>query len=300
MTILNIDEFRKLKVTDRKTWRKYCYDICTMCDWNVGEIKQYSDLYEYSGARSIIVVGLNYAKEVLNIKKEEIIIQNNTKEKKYSKAIQKLLLTKPEERKNLLKEITKTGEITLERLVIKIKEQVRDENQKNELLEVILPERKKELAISKEITMKKRKENQEEKDAQFFPLFENAISSDTITEANLISALSKDRYYRLLSLYKEKNPERYNKYIEKVNNNKNNIDDKLNNILKETIYKLLDNNSDRAMTNIKSAYDGINDNTKEENKKIISDNYNRIKNVFDSSKKDNNSKTKISELKLIY
>ena len=198
MTILNIDEFRKLKVTDRKTWRKYCYDICTMCDWNVGEIKQYSDLYEYSGARSIIVVGLNYAKEVLNIKKEEIIIQNNTKEKKYSKAIQKLLLTKPEERKNLLKEITKTGEITLERLVIKIKEQVRDENQKNELLEVILPERKKELAISKEITMKKRKENQEEKDAQFFPLFENAISSDTITEANLISALSKDRYYRLL------------------------------------------------------------------------------------------------------
>lgn len=65
-------------------------------------------------------------------------------------------------------------------------------------------------------------------------------------------------------------------------------------------YAMIDNNLDRAMTNIKSAYDGINENTKEENKKIIVDNYNRIKTAFDSSQKNGDSKTKISELKLIY
>lgn len=65
-------------------------------------------------------------------------------------------------------------------------------------------------------------------------------------------------------------------------------------------YAVIDNNIDRAMTNIKSAYKGINDKTKEEDKKIITDNYNRIKVVFDSSKKDSSSKTKVSELKLIY
>lgn len=65
-------------------------------------------------------------------------------------------------------------------------------------------------------------------------------------------------------------------------------------------YATIDNNIDRAMTNIKSAYNGINDKTKEENKKIITDNYNRIKVAFDSSKKENAVKTKVSELKLIY
>lgn len=65
-------------------------------------------------------------------------------------------------------------------------------------------------------------------------------------------------------------------------------------------YAMIDNNIDRAMTNIKSAYKGINDKTKEDHKKIITDNYNRIKVAFDSSKKDSSSKTKVSEFKLIY
>lgn len=65
-------------------------------------------------------------------------------------------------------------------------------------------------------------------------------------------------------------------------------------------YAMIDNNIDRAMSNIKSAYKGINDKTKEENKKIITDNYNRIKVAFDSSKKENAVKSKVSELKLIY
>ena len=65
-------------------------------------------------------------------------------------------------------------------------------------------------------------------------------------------------------------------------------------------YAVIDNNIDRAMTNIKSAYKGIDDKTSEENKKIITDNYNRIKVAFDSSNRDNSTKSKVSELKLIY
>lgn len=108
------------------------------------------------------------------------------------------------------------------------------------------------------------------------------------------------KYYRALGcIYLEKkDKEKSIDYIRKAYS----LDEKDISTLNDAAYyyAVLDNNIDRAMTNIKSAYDGINDNTKEENKKIISDNYNRIKNVFDSSKKDNNSKTKISELKLIY
>lgn len=65
-------------------------------------------------------------------------------------------------------------------------------------------------------------------------------------------------------------------------------------------YAVIDNNIDRAMTNIKSAYKGINDKTTDENKKIITDNYNRIKVAFDSSRRENSTKTQVSELKLIY
>lgn len=111
---------------------------------------------------------------------------------------------------------------------------------------------------------------------------------------------SNPKYYRALGcIYLDKkDDEKSIEYIRKAYD----LDDKDILTLNDAAcyYAMIDNNIDRAMTNIKSAYDGINEETKEENKNIISDNYNRIKSAFDSSQKDGNSKTKISELKLIY
>lgn len=111
---------------------------------------------------------------------------------------------------------------------------------------------------------------------------------------------SNPKYYRALGcIYLDKkDDEKSIEYIRKAYD----LDDKDILTLNDAAcyYAMIDNNVDRAMTNIKSAYDGINEETKEENKNIISDNYNRIKSAFDSSQKDGNSKTKISELKLIY
>ncbi|HCW53789.1 MAG TPA: hypothetical protein DG753_08650 [Clostridium sp.] len=111
---------------------------------------------------------------------------------------------------------------------------------------------------------------------------------------------SSSKYYRTLGcIYLDKkDDEKAIEYIRKAYS----FDDKDILTLNDAAcyYAMRDNNIDRAMTNIKSAYDGINEKTKEENKKIISDNYNRIKIAFDSSQKDSNSKTKVSELKLIY
>lgn len=61
-------------------------------------------------------------------------------------------------------------------------------------------------------------------------------------------------------------------------------------------YMLIDNNIDRAMTNIKAAYDGINTSTSEEQKGIITDNYNKIKAIYD----DHSRIAQIPELKLFY
>lgn len=108
------------------------------------------------------------------------------------------------------------------------------------------------------------------------------------------------KYYRTLGcIYLEKKEkEKSIDYIRKAYN----LDEKNILTLNDAAYyyAVIDNNIDRAMVNIKYAFDGISDKTKEENKKIVTDNYNRIKIAFDSSKKENSSKTKVSELKLIY
>lgn len=66
-------------------------------------------------------------------------------------------------------------------------------------------------------------------------------------------------------------------------------------------YASVESDIDRAMTNIKAAYDGITDKTNELDKKTITDNYNRIKTIYDSGKKNsgNSLKSSATELKLI-
>ncbi|WP_294371317.1 hypothetical protein [uncultured Clostridium sp.] len=67
-------------------------------------------------------------------------------------------------------------------------------------------------------------------------------------------------------------------------------------------YIYSEHNVTRAMSNIKAAYEGIDEKTSESEKAIITDNYNRIKVLYDSSKKDNSSNKNeiVSEVKLIY
>ena len=128
MTILDKDLFFKLKVTDRNAWRKYCYDICAMCDWNVGKIKHYSDLYEYGGARSMVVVALNYAKSVLQ---EEVHIKNNVKQPIYKNAIEKLRFANTEEEiKKIIEDLIKQGG-NLPKFIIRIRETVRNPDRKS-------------------------------------------------------------------------------------------------------------------------------------------------------------------------
>ena len=67
-------------------------------------------------------------------------------------------------------------------------------------------------------------------------------------------------------------------------------------------YIYADHNINRAMTNIKAAYEGINDTTSTSVRDIITDNYNRIKVLYDSSKDSalSNKNGVVSEVKLIY
>ena len=60
-------------------------------------------------------------------------------------------------------------------------------------------------------------------------------------------------------------------------------------------YMIVDKNIDRAIVNLKSAYDGINENTSEEQKQIITDNYNKVKAIY-----NDNNRVQIPELKLFY
>lgn len=67
-------------------------------------------------------------------------------------------------------------------------------------------------------------------------------------------------------------------------------------------YIYVEHNINRAMTNIKAAYEGINDTTSTSVRDIITDNYNRIKVLYDSSKDSalSNKNEVVSEVKLIY
>ena len=56
------------------------------------------------------------------------------------------------------------------------------------------------------------------------------------------------------------------------------------------------------MTNIKGAFEGIDETVSNTEKQIITDNYNRIKVLYDSSRNNNSSNNAgvVSEVKLIY
>ena len=67
-------------------------------------------------------------------------------------------------------------------------------------------------------------------------------------------------------------------------------------------YIYVEHNVNRAMSNIKAAFEGINETTSTSIKEIVTDNYNRIKVLYDSSKDTDSSNRNevVSEVKLIY
>ncbi|BCZ48354.1 hypothetical protein psyc5s11_44210 [Clostridium gelidum] len=65
-------------------------------------------------------------------------------------------------------------------------------------------------------------------------------------------------------------------------------------------YIAIDGDVDRAMVNLKAAYEGINEKTSLEDKETITQNYNRVKNLSDVYNKRNGATLTVPDLKLFY
>lgn len=65
-------------------------------------------------------------------------------------------------------------------------------------------------------------------------------------------------------------------------------------------YVSVEGDISRGMSNLKAAYDGINENTSPDDKETITENYNRIRNLSDAYNKKNGAALKVPDLKLFY
>ena len=124
----------------------------------------------------------------------------------------------------------------------------------------------------------------------------------TLLKKSISLNSNESKYYRTLgSIYLEENKDEEGiTQIRKAYNIDNNDIAALNNAAYYYIY--VENDIDRAMANIKAAYEGIKETTTNSEKEIITDNYNRIKVIYDSSRGNSSSRDNgvVSEVKLIY
>lgn len=107
---------------------------------------------------------------------------------------------------------------------------------------------------------------------------------------------TKSQYYRALgSIYltEEKNDSAIKAIREGYAKDK---DDVLNLNNAGCYYIIVEKNVSRALTNLKAAYDGMDENTTDEQRKIITDNYNRVKAIEGNS----NSALTLTDFKLFY
>lgn len=65
-------------------------------------------------------------------------------------------------------------------------------------------------------------------------------------------------------------------------------------------YISIEGDVERGMTNLKAAYEGINDKTSENDKAIIVDNYNKVKELYDAYNKKDGATLQVPDLKLFY
>lgn len=65
-------------------------------------------------------------------------------------------------------------------------------------------------------------------------------------------------------------------------------------------YISIEGDVERGMTNLKAAYDGINDKTDANQKKIINDNYNKVRQLYEAYNKRDGSTLQVPDLKLFY
>lgn len=108
------------------------------------------------------------------------------------------------------------------------------------------------------------------------------------------------KYYRTLGtiyLNQEKNDDAIKAIRNSYSINKNDILT-LNNA--GCYYISIEGNVERGMTNLKAAYDGINEKTDIKDKEIITDNYNKVKELYDEYNKNDGATLKVPDLKLFY
>lgn len=108
------------------------------------------------------------------------------------------------------------------------------------------------------------------------------------------------KYYRTLGtiyLNQEKNDDAIKAIRNSYSINKNDILT-LNNA--GCYYISIEGNVERAMTNLKAAYDGINEKTDIKDKEIITDNYNKVKELYDAYNKNDGATLQVPDLKLFY
>lgn len=108
------------------------------------------------------------------------------------------------------------------------------------------------------------------------------------------------KYHRTLGtiyINKEKNEDAIKEIRTAYNLDKNDIKT-LNNA--GCYYISVEGDVARGMTNLKAAYDGINDKTSADEKDTITDNYTRVKDLSDAYNKRNGATLKIPDLKLFY
>ncbi|MDR3597586.1 tetratricopeptide repeat protein [Clostridium sp.] len=108
------------------------------------------------------------------------------------------------------------------------------------------------------------------------------------------------KYHRALGtvyINKEKNDEAIKEIRNAYSIDKNDIKT-LNNA--GCYYISIEGDITKGMTNLKAAYDGINENTSPEDKEAITENYNRVKNLSDAYNKKNGEALKVPDLKLFY
>ena len=108
------------------------------------------------------------------------------------------------------------------------------------------------------------------------------------------------KYYRTLGtiyLNEEKNDDAIKAIRNSYSINKNDILT-LNNA--GCYYISIEANVERGMTNLKAAYDGINEKTDIKDKEIITDNYNKVKELYDEYNKNDGATLQVPDLKLFY
>lgn len=231
MKLLSSKEYEELKRKNKKDWLKYCFDICETYNWNAKKIKNISTSYGYLTEMTFINNGKKYIEEYLKLdlysKNDPLVPGLNTK---YNSTLNKLIYIENEEE---ITELIQESKCDLTSLRNKIPGFIRlymnslTEDEQKELTESlenkIKKESKRREKERKEKVKLATKERIASREKEKIMLIESAFKEvlrNEITEKQLIKQISRASYKRYLEILKEYSPEFYNKYIKKLEKDK--------------------------------------------------------------------------------